>query len=113
MPLTPKYGLTLVEEGQADAEVNVNDALNRIDLFTNIWILDRDLTDAPGGESNGDVYLVDGTGTGAWVGHDDELAGYMDGWVFQEVKPGMIAYVEDEDIWIGWNGTAWDTITHS
>lgn len=113
MPTTPKLGLPEVEEGQANAEVNVNDALNRIDLFTNIHILDRDLTAPPGGETNGDVYLVAATATGAWASQDGKLAGYMDGWLFQAVKKGMVAYVEDEDIWIGWNGSAWDTFTHT
>jgi hypothetical protein len=108
----PNLGLTKLEDGEVDAQTVFNENMLRLDLFTHLWIQDRDLTAPPGGENDGEVWLVNATGTGAWAGHDDELAGYYDGeWRFQPLKPGMVAYVEDETDWIAYDGAAWGVIT--
>lgn len=110
---TPNLALTRLEESQDQAHVSVNENWVRLDLFGGpLWIQDRDLTAPPGGESDGEVWLVDTSATGDWLGHDDELAGYYDGnWYFQALKPGMVAYVEDETAWLAWDGAVWGTVT--
>lgn len=107
---TPNLGFTYLEEGQANAEVAVNDALNRMDMILQAAVIDRDLTAPPGSESNGDVYLVAASATGDWAGKDGQLAGYYDGYIYATVNEGFILRVLDENIWIGWTGSAWETI---
>ena len=108
---SPNIALTYLEEGQANAEVTVNDAFNRLDMLLKWSIVDRDLATPPGSPTNGDVYLVATSGTGAWSGKDGQIAGYYDGWIFQTVAEGRMFRVLDENIWIGWNGATWNTFT--
>lgn len=108
---SPNIALTYLEENQANSEVAVNSAFNRLDMLLKWAIVDRDLATPPGSPTNGDVYLVATSGTGAWATHDGELAGYYDGWIFQTVAEGRMFRVLDENIWIGWDGAAWKTFT--
>lgn len=51
-----------------------------------------ELDSPPGGESDGDTYLV-GTGAGDWAGHDGEIAQWDDGasaWKFKTVADGEL-----------------------
>lgn len=62
-------------------------------------VIDRDLTSPPGGEADGDVYIVGASATGDWAGEDANVAVY-DGsaWVFYTPRRGWLAYVEDEEV---------------
>src|SRR4051812_39275338 len=95
---TYRYSLPQITSGQASAEIPHNDALNYIDMLTSVSIKDRDLSAPPGSPTNGDLYLVKATGTGAWTGKDGMLAGYYDGWIFATVRKGMVIWIEDEAI---------------
>ena len=50
----------------------MNKPLEQLDLaiaaLGNLTIIDRDLTAPPGGESDGDTYIVGGSATGDWSG---------------------------------------------
>jgi len=65
-------------------------------------VLDKDLTAPPGGESTGDRYLLGtstatSTMTGAWAGHDGEIAEYNgSGWDFTSPTAGMFVSADDE-----------------
>jgi hypothetical protein len=71
-------------------------------------VLDKDLSTPPGGPGVGDRYIVNPTGTGAWAGHDNEIAEW-DGsvWVFSVPDNGTVAKVEDENLWYMSDGAAW------
>jgi hypothetical protein len=62
-------------------------------------IKDRDLTAPPGSPADGDTYIVKAAATGAWAGHETQVAVY-DGtgaaWVFYTPRTGWVAYIEDE-----------------
>lgn len=100
---TPRLGIGEHAESQTNGEVVANSAYRRIESLFNARIIDRDLSTPPGSPSNGDTYLVAGTGTGAWASHDGEIAFYQDGWLFADPKGGMTAFVVDEKIWIGYS----------
>lgn len=104
----------VLSEGQAGAELAINDWLYRIDMLVQASIIDRDLTAPPGGESEGDVYLVAGTATGDWVGQEGKLAGfYNGGWLFMDVLEGFRFWVQDEGVLLVWNGSTFETVTTS
>jgi len=71
-------------------------------------VKDKDLTAPPVSPSTGDRYIVGGSATGAWSGHDDEITEY-DGanWDFITPTEGSACWVEDEDVVYAYNGTAW------
>lgn len=104
---TPNIALPRLVGGQASGEITHNEALNKLDSLVMGGIKDRDLTTPPGGESNGDRYLVKAAGAGDWVGHSGDLAIYYDGWVFVTPKEGWRLWVDDENIQIVYTGAAW------
>ncbi len=106
---TENLGLTTLEEGQDGAELDHNKALQQLDALVHMAFEDRDLTAPPGGESNGDTYLVKATATGDWATHDGEIAYYYDGWIFTDPQEGMSARVKDEDVQIYFDGVTWNT----
>ncbi len=71
-------------------------------------VLDKDLTSPPAEPSKGDRYLIYGTGSGDWSGHDSEIA-YYDGaaWQFITASEGMHVWVKDEDKVYVYDGTSW------
>lgn len=65
------------------------------------------LDDPPGVPGAGDRYLI-GTGTGAWVGKDDNIAEWNGvSWDFTAPNEGMCTWVEDENLNYVYNGAAW------
>jgi len=107
MSATPNLNIDYMVDAQAGAYIVVNDALNIIDALIQLSVKDRDLTAPPGGESNGDRYLVDTPATGAWTGHEGDIAAYYDGWIFITPKEGFTMWVDDEDTHLDFDGSSW------
>jgi len=72
-------------------------------------IIDKDLTAPPGGEAEGDRYIVGGSATGDWAGHDDDIAEY-DGasWMFMTPEEGWFVHINDEDKFYKFTGSVWE-----
>ena len=96
-----------MEQQQAGAESVYNEGLMRSAALGAMCIQDRDLTAPPGGESDGEIWIPAATATGAWATHEDDIAVYYNGYIFITPIAGMKAYVDDEEIWIGYDGTEW------
>jgi hypothetical protein len=76
-------------------------------------VKDKDLNSPPGGESEGDRYLlVGGAAAGAWAGKDDSIAQInSSAWGFTAPTEGMAVYVDDENTIYVYTGAAWVTLT--
>lgn len=71
-------------------------------------VLDKDLTAPPGSPSTGDRYIVASPATGAWSGHEDDIAEWNGAsWDFTTPNEGFACEVEDEDSVYYFNGTSW------
>lgn len=85
---TPNAGIPEVPEGTLDPAAGLNDALRVIDALLQTAVISINQTAPPGTNADGDLYLVaaeGGTATGAWAGHEDDLAQYVaegDFWQF-------------------------------
>ena len=77
-------------------------------------VKDKMLNDPPSSPTTGDRYIVSwpaAAATGAWAGHDNEIATWNGtAWTYVTVKEGMATWVENEDVVYVWNGTAWAKI---
>lgn len=106
---TPRLGAPELTGSQTGKEETVNEQLRYAEQGAgHFTFIDRDLSAPPGSPSDGDCYLVKATGTGAWAGHDGDIAFYMNTeWKFIDVKPGFTAYVSDEAIMIIRSASAW------
>lgn len=104
MTTTPRLGLTELAESQVNQEVPANEAFRALEAVGSLEILDRDATAPPGGDTDGDMYLVAATATGAWASQEGKIALFNGtSWSFITPKAGMTAFVKDEKIWIGYS----------
>lgn len=96
---TPRLGAPELTEGQAVPETTVNEQVRYLEAGTGHFVLeDRDLSTPPGSPTDGQTYLVAGTGTGAWTGHDGDIAYYLNtDWIFINVQEGFTFWVKDEN----------------
>ena len=105
---TPRLSLPLIEAAQAQKHVTHNEALVSLDALVNLHLLDRDLSEPAGGETDGDAYLVASPAAGAWAGEEGHIAYLIDGgWRFYAPFDGLVAYVADEMALIVHAGGAW------
>lgn len=111
---TPQTGAPDWVAEQETPWLTVNQAQRIWDAYASRSIVeDRDLTAPPGSCADGDRFLIDGTGTGDWDGHDGELAiafgaNASNGWVFAIVeREGVQLFIRDESLLVQWNGSAW------
>ena len=105
---TPHLGLPYIAAAQAQKYVTHNEALHVLDCVVQLAALDQNLTSPPGSPTEGDRYIVGPSATGAWAGHDGEIAAYVDAaWSFYSPGAGWIAFVVDEATLYYWTGSAW------
>lgn len=94
---TPKLVLPEIASAQAQKEVTHNESLRLIDGLLQCCAIDKDLSAPPGSPADGALYIVGGSASGAWAGHDYEIAYYSStAWVFSTPAHGWLVYVQDE-----------------
>lgn len=101
MSTSPFFGYDELPASSSQPEiyVNTNDRINA--AMAQLRFADRDLSTPPGSPSDGDVYLIKQGATGAWAGNDERIAIYLGtSWYFVTPRPGYLAYVIDEDVYI-------------
>ncbi len=96
---TPRKGAPELSVSQASKEATHNEALRYMEQGGDYYIVaDKDLTSPPGSPAVGDCYIVASGATGAWAGHDEDLAFYLStSWNFIQPATGTLAYLQDED----------------
>lgn len=114
MTTTAHLSLTLVETAQAQKEVTVNEAFKRMDAVLNTGAIDKDLATPPGSPTDGDVYIVATSPTGAWSGHAGHIAYFDQTWQFVVPNEGMLLWVKDEDsLYCCYGSATWGRIARS
>lgn len=106
---SPQLRMPLLEPNQHNAQALVNEMARTLDAHCQILVLDRDLTAPPGGEDEGDCFLVDTGATDEWLGHDGEIANFFagNGYRFTVPKEGWVIRVADENVMLVYDGAAW------
>jgi hypothetical protein len=105
---TVNLGLPCIEGNQAQKHVTHNEALRILDTLVQLAVLDRDIAAPPGSPVEGERWIVRASATGAWAGHDNEIAAWQDGaWQFSPPRTGWLAYAVDECVLLAWDGGAW------
>jgi hypothetical protein len=110
MPDTLRLKLPLLAAGQSQKHVTVNDALVAVDELAQIAVINRTQTAPPPSFNDGDSYLVAGSATGAFAGHEGHIAvADSGGWRFHVPRNGWCCYVVAEQILLAFVGTQWVT----
>jgi hypothetical protein len=108
MDTTPNLDLPYIMGAQAQKHVTHNEAIRKLDALVQLTILDRDLTVPPATPADGDRYIVATGASGAWSGHDGEVAAFQDGaWAFYAPAEGWLAWIADETALVSWDGSVW------
>jgi hypothetical protein len=99
---TPRLGAPELVSAQATPETTVNEQIRYVEQGAGHFIIaDRNLSAPAGGEADGSAYIVSGTGTGAWSGHDGDIAFKMNtGWLFINIVEGMSFWIADENLFL-------------
>lgn len=103
--------------GYTDAQsgwgVTMNHNMRVLDALVQAHVLSRLTSAPPGSPASGDVYIVGPSGSGAWNGHDNDLAIWVAGdditsaWTFVTPRLGWSVFVEDEYYRYEWLGSEW------
>jgi len=102
-----RFGLPFLQSGQAQKELFHNEALALIDLALHPVAAAVAAT-PPTTQDPGQCWIVGGNPTGAWVGHDGELAGWTGGgWRFVAPREGMLVWVTASGVWARRSGASW------
>jgi hypothetical protein len=114
MSTSPRLGFIELTAGQAVPETTVNEIDRYLEAFANgCHFKSRASNPAePGSPADGDCHLLTGTPTGThWAGQGGKIALYINtAWVFITAKEGFIAWVDDEDLVIAYNGATWASL---
>jgi len=96
MALSPKLGLPLLSENQSAAEFVFNEVMIKLDSITQLQAIDYTAT--PPTLTDGLVYLVADSATGAWANQDEKIA-YSNAGIWKFIIPhdGMVAFVTSGD----------------
>jgi hypothetical protein len=112
MSNTPNLALPYIEAAQAQKHVTHNEAIRTLDALVFLTVLDRDLAAPPGSPADGARYLIAASPTGAWTGHATHIAVFQDGaWAIHIPKEGWVAWIADENVLLGFDGSDWGGIT--
>lgn len=107
---TTNLELPYIMPSQAQKHVTHNEALLILDAIVQLSIIDRDLTEPPGGMEEGDRYIVAAGATGLWAGQEGTIALFHDGeWRFVVPRAGFTAWLMDDAALIYWTGSAWES----
>jgi len=109
MATTPQNDFPLLEEGQG--ETIFNTLLRALDCLAGTWrVQNKTRTSPPSASSSntGKAWLVLATGSGAWTGHDNDIAIYTgSGWVYITPQEGtIIVDISTDDVEI-YDGSSW------
>ncbi|WP_413874577.1 DUF2793 domain-containing protein [Albidovulum sp.] len=109
--ITTHLLLPYILASQAQKHVTHNEALRLLDAMVQLSVLDRDLTAPPVSPADGDRHLVASGATGIWAGWDLNVAFWIDGvWMRLVPRPGWLAWIADEAVFVVWNGTSWEPV---
>jgi hypothetical protein len=106
---TPQLGMKELEASQSQPEVIVNAALRALEAAISIRVLTKELLTPPASPASSARYLLaGGTPTGAWAGHQEDIA-YLVGsaWAFLEPQEGWVVFVADENERYEYTGSGW------
>lgn len=108
---TPNLALTYISSSQAQKEVTHNDALNNLDFLTQLSATDHTISTPPSSPATGATYIIAASPTGAWTGFANCVAGYYSGWTIKTPETGWIAWTQNDNRLLYYNGSSWALLT--
>ena len=90
---SPRWGLPMLQAGQAQKELSHNEALARLDAIVQASVSAAGFDTPPASPAPGQGWIVGDAPTGAWAGRAGALASWTsEGWRFIAPREGMAAW---------------------
>jgi hypothetical protein len=108
--LSARLSLPYLAPAQAQKHVTVNEALRRLDAIVQLTVVSATTAVQPASPADGQIWLLPlGKSGAAWGAMStDALAYWRDGaWEQVAPKEGWLAYVQDSDQLLAFNGSSW------
>lgn len=104
---SPKLALPYIQPAQAQKHVTHNEAIERLDLLTQLSVIAFDAETTPADPQAGDSFALGANPNGDWSGYPNALTMHTgSGWLFIQPQTGWLAADSATDLRI-WNGSAW------
>lgn len=111
MTTSNRLGITELAETQNNRSVTVNEAIAKLEAGA-FYFPAKSVGDnaPPGSPAEGDLYIVGTAGTGAFSGHNEQIAVYYNAaWLFLPALEGALAYAQDDNSYYRYDGADWVT----
>lgn len=106
--VSDNLALPYLQPSQAQKHVIHNEALERLDILVQLTVEAFGATEPPSLPEPGAVYALGSGATGAWAGHDGELAAWVgEAWLFITPRTGWRAAASDGAQLRIWDGADW------
>ncbi len=108
MDHTSRLTLPFIMAGQALKHITHNEALERLDALVQPIVESRSLTTPPTAPMPGEAWIVPAAASGAWAGHQDEVAAFQSGaWRFYDPAEGWQVFDRASDALLIYSGSQW------
>jgi len=108
---TGKLGLPYILPAQAQKHITHNEGLQILDAVIQLTLQSLDVSALPGFAEDGQAWYITPSASGAWEGHDNEIALWQSGtWQYLKPKNGWRAWVEDISEIKVWDNGAWHSL---
>lgn len=108
MDFSANLSLPYLLPNQAQKHVTVNETRRVLDAILQLSVASRTLESPPPNPADGARYVPATGATGEWSGRAMQIACFQDGaWRFFLARVGWMAWIEDEDIQLLFDGDTW------
>lgn len=105
---TRNFALPMLAANQTQKHVTMNEALVRLDALSSPTVESLDVSTPPEDAPEGAAWIVAGSATGAWAGHENEIGFRVNGgWSFAVPRAGWRIWVGDRNAAYLFSGSAW------
>lgn len=105
---TPRLALPLLHAGQAQKEIDHNEALALLDMAVQASVVAVGRNDPPSDPAPGDCWIVGTSPVGEWAGWPGALAGWTaGGWRLLAPRAGMQVWRGSDGITVTYDGSNW------
>ena len=109
-----RLSLPYIQPSQAQKHVTHNQALRQLDILVQMTAISDNQNSAPLSAAEGDCFLIPQGASGAWAGHNDNIALWQDGnWTYLTPQPGWRIFILSSRVLRVFDGTDWQAISGS
>jgi hypothetical protein len=105
---TNNLALPLLLPNQSGKEITHNEALIILDNIVQNSVIDDSISTPPANPNTNDMYIIGDNAVDEWMGKENCLAFYDNGWNFVEPKEGFTFFLKSSQYFVTFNGENWE-----